>query len=166
MSTVSALYIAAALMLSQGSGGHTTSNARVLNGSTLEINGQKIELSGVDAPQINQHCTDGSGKIYNCGLWSSNLLSEWIANKTVKCRNDASAKYLPDRRICTADGEDISKFAIKSGWVVTSPTPDGRAYLEDERFAKNHRTGLWAGKFARPIDWRRSMTSQKPISAK
>lgn len=166
MSTVSSLFITVALLVSQESGSNIASNAKVLNGGTLEIDGRKIELSGVDAPQINQHCTDKGGKNYNCGLLSSNRLSEWIVNKRVVCHAGGSVNYSPSRQICTADGKDISKYAIRSGWVVASSAPDGRPYLKDERLAQNHRIGLWAGKFVRPIDWRHSMTTQKPISAK
>jgi len=44
-----------------------TGRAAVLKGDTIEINGQKIRLHGIDAPQHRQTCHDRRGLLYRCG---------------------------------------------------------------------------------------------------
>ena len=47
-----------------------TGRAAVLEGDTIEINGQVIRLHGIDAPQHRQTCRDRRGAVYRCGLKS------------------------------------------------------------------------------------------------
>jgi hypothetical protein len=42
--------------------------ARVIDGDTLEVAGERLRLFGVDAPESKQLCTARSGKQYACGV--------------------------------------------------------------------------------------------------
>jgi endonuclease YncB( thermonuclease family) len=39
--------------------------ATVVDGDTIEIHGERIRLSGIDAPESKQHCEDASGRPSN-----------------------------------------------------------------------------------------------------
>lgn len=43
--------------------------ASIVHGDTFVINEQEVRLSGIDAPEATQRCTDSKGKQYRCGAW-------------------------------------------------------------------------------------------------
>ena len=45
-----------------------TGRARVIDGNTLEIAGERIRLEGIDAPESIQLCRGLSGNPYRCGV--------------------------------------------------------------------------------------------------
>ena len=56
-------------------------NVRIVDGDTIEINGEKIRFSGIDAPEYKQDCINGDLIIY-CGMFSKVLLTKKIGNET------------------------------------------------------------------------------------
>ena len=61
--------------------------ARVIDGDTIEINGEKIRLACIDTPESNyrgkaQYCLDNET---DCGMLAKKALWEAVRNKTVIC---------------------------------------------------------------------------------
>ena len=54
---------------------------------------------------------------------------------------------------CMVDGEDIQKWLVKSGWALAY-LQYSKVYEPDEKEARAAKTGIWAGAFIAPWDWR------------
>jgi endonuclease YncB( thermonuclease family) len=123
-------------------------NARVADGDSLEIAGQRIRLIGIDAPELDQVCRK-DGFDYACGRQARAALSELIAGRTVACstrRKDRYGRYLST---CAAGDRNLNLAMVEAGWAVASGD-----YHEAESRARAAGRGVWAGEFDRPGDWR------------
>ena len=61
-----------------------TGPARIIDGDTIEVRGQRIRLHGIDAPEGRQLCFD-DGEPWLCGTDATNALRNKIANRQVTC---------------------------------------------------------------------------------
>jgi endonuclease YncB( thermonuclease family) len=122
----------------------------VNDGDTLTLNGEKIRLRGIDAPEYNQTCLRG-GEEYPCGRRSRDALGKLIAGRAVTCAGWERDRYGRLLGNCSAGKEDLNEAQVASGWAVAYGD-----YFEREDEARARRLGLWAGEFERPRDWRQS----------
>ena len=57
----------------------------VYEGDTLEIEGQRARLYGIDAFELGQTCLDGRGRPWRCGIAAKAALAERIEGQTLQC---------------------------------------------------------------------------------
>ena len=62
-----------------------TGPARVIDGDSLEIQGERIRLHGIDAPENRQLCRL-DGKPWQCGRDATDALASKIGNQRVTCQ--------------------------------------------------------------------------------
>src|SRR5919197_5240723 len=67
------------------SGNSLTGRARVVDGDSLDLGGERIRLYGIDAPEGRQSCNDIAGRPYACGRDASRALAAAIAGRRVTC---------------------------------------------------------------------------------
>ena len=140
--------------------------AQVIDGDTIKINGKKVRLFGIDAPEKNQICIGLSGEAYNCGLYSTRFLKTFINNSIrVECSYTDLDRY--DRIIgkCISHTKiensnetvpfDINYQMVRNGRAVEYKRYSKGEYSEAEESAKKEKKGIWKGKFDRPEKWRR-----------
>ncbi|MBJ7484352.1 MAG: thermonuclease family protein [Brevundimonas sp.] len=128
--------------------------ASVIDGDTLDMQGQRIRLWAVDAPEGRQTC-DRAGVTYRCGQEAANALDRYIGGRPVRCAERDRDRY---RRIvarCSVGGRDLGGWLVREGLAVRYPEYAGRSYMVEEAAARVARRGIWAGTFVRPWDWRR-----------
>jgi len=121
---------------------------RVSDGDSLVIDGERVRLRGIDAPEYAQECTLG-GKSFACGREARNRLQRLIAGRSVTCRGWERDRYERLLAHCEAGGLDLGEQMVGAGWAVSYGD-----YRSAEAQARSARKGLWAGSFEEPSAWR------------
>lgn len=125
--------------------------ADVRDGDSLVINGEKIRLLGVDAPELHQTCTK-DGAEYACGREAQRYVQDIVRGKDVKCTSRDTDRYERQLSICMAGDIDINRALVSSGHAISLAHIG--MYSKEERDAKQAKRGIWAGEFLEPWQWR------------
>jgi endonuclease YncB( thermonuclease family) len=129
--------------------------ARVIDGDSLDIGGERIRLFGIDAPEGRQDCTDAAGRGYACGREAARALATQIGGRNVTCTPVDHDRYAREVAVCSVDGRDLGEAMVRNGHAIELPAHSRGRYAAAEREARERKRGLWAGQFERPSDWRR-----------
>jgi endonuclease YncB( thermonuclease family) len=128
---------------------HQVSGAVVVHdGDTMTFSGERIRLRGIDAPEYAQTCRR-DGADYPCGLRAREALVGFIAGRAVTCEGGERDRYDRLLAVCRAGELDLNRALVETGWAVAYGD-----YEDAERLAREQGTGIWAGTFERPRDWR------------
>jgi endonuclease YncB( thermonuclease family) len=128
--------------------------ATVIEGDTIEINGQRIKLFGIDAPEAAQTCRY-SGEVYHCGQQSALTLEHFIGSRSVTC-DARSWSYEQAAAVCTAGDDDLGRLMVLHGQAFAD-RPRGGDYVADEIDARAMERGIWRGEFVMPWAWRKGV---------
>ncbi len=128
--------------------------ASVIDADTIELQGQKIRLLGIDAPESRQACTDQAGQPWRCGQKAALALADKIGQATVRCEGKSKDRYKRLIAVCWLGSEDLNAWLVGEGWALAYRRYS-KAYIPAEEAARNARKGLWAGTFDAPWDWRK-----------
>ncbi len=109
----------------------------VVDGDTLRLDGQVVRLRGVEAPNRGDRCRGD----LDCGGAATSALAGLVRGRRVECalagHDGAGHPYAA----CQANGTDLSRAIVASGWARARP---GLPELADlELRARRQRTGLW-----------------------
>lgn len=127
--------------------------ARVIDGDTIEIAGERIRLFGIDAPESRQLC-ENQGEAYRCGEQAARLLAERLGTRPLSCHQRTTDRYGRAVAVCYQDDEDIGAWLVSAGWAL-SFRKYSQAYLWLEQSAQHQKRGMWQGTFEPPWDWRK-----------
>lgn len=130
-----------------------TGVARISDGDTISIEETRIRLNGIDAPETDQVCIDGTGETYACGIAARDALAEFLQGQSITCSGDEIDRY--DRRImtCFVGDTDINAAMVAGGWALAF-LRYADIYVGEEQAARARQVGLWSGAFIAPWDWR------------
>jgi len=128
--------------------------ATVIDGDTIEVQGTRLHLYGIDAPEPAQSCETAKGLEYRCGREAAHALRARIGGAPVTC--EAREPVAGGRRLglCHVHGEDLSAWMAAQGFALASRHVT-TAYVAQEGRAWATRRGIWSGTFEKPADWRR-----------
>jgi endonuclease YncB( thermonuclease family) len=124
--------------------------ARVSDGDTLRIGNDRIRIVGLDAPELDQTCTDATGAAWQCGRESSQQLRELVGGGTVSCITEGRDQYGRYLGRCTVDGVDLGATLVAQGFAIASFP----SYGAEEALARREKRGIWSGSFDTPRRWR------------
>ena len=110
----------------------------VIDGETLRLGGRIVRLGGVEAPTRGDLCRGGA----DCGGAATTALAGLVRDRRVECRLDGHDRIGRPFAHCDANGTDLSRAIVASGWArARSGVPE----LADlELRARRQGAGLWA----------------------
>jgi endonuclease YncB( thermonuclease family) len=121
-----------------------------VDGDTVRLNGDRIRLIGMDAPELEQTCTDATGREWACGEAARQALGSRLAGP-LRCEPDGRDRYGRILAYCSVAGDDLGAAMVRAGLAVSYPEYGG-----EEEEARRARLGMWQGRFVTPREWRAS----------
>jgi len=126
----------------------------VIDGDTLEVEGQRMRLSGIDAFELGQTCLDVGGQPWHCGAAAKATLAELVQDQAIACTvvDDTPADgYVAQCKV--RDGVDVGGYMVRAG-LALADRKAGEDYVVQEAAAKAAAAGVWGGTFNTPWEWR------------
>lgn len=126
----------------------------IIDGDMLRVGGTRIRLHGIDAPEIEQTCSDADGDEYHCGQRSTTALSNKIGGHIASCERKDVDRDGRIVAVCRVGDEDLNGWLVFEGHAVAY-TRYSFKYVPNEIRTQMSERGIWSGKFMAPEDWRR-----------
>lgn len=124
-----------------GSPDEVSGRARVIDGDTLEVGGTRVRIAGIDAPELQQRCRDGSA----CGWQAKAFLADVIGEHRVRCVIEGTDIYGRSLAACRVGPHDLGEALVRAGHAIPWE-PRGRSRYEPLRRPVG---------FEEPAAWRR-----------
>lgn len=118
--------------------------AIVIDGDTIDIDGQHIRLEGIDAPEHAQTCGRKWFGTWSCGAAAMRALEALVRGRRVACDNEGYDTYGRILGLCTVDGRDINAEMVRSGYAWAFVKYSTR-YVAEEAEARKAKAGIWQG---------------------
>lgn len=139
-------------------------DVRIVDGDTIELNGEMIRINGIDAPEYGQSCSRRNGRSWPCGREATVAMAQLIEGKEVNCEVLTRDKYGRSIATCRAGGVDVGAELVRSGnaWAYVRYS---HAYIGEEAEARKRRIGIWQDKSVPAWDFRRQKWEKAESSA-
>ncbi|MBY3359352.1 thermonuclease family protein [Rhizobium laguerreae] len=143
----------ALLLLLTAVGASAASNVRVIDGDTIDLDGVRYRLHGIDAPEAGQSCKAADGSEWACGQAALGKLERLVRGREVTCTPHEKDMYGRWVASCVADGTDVNGEMIASGlaWAFRKYSLD---YVKAEETAHAGHVGVWQADTQTPWDFR------------
>ena len=137
----SLLPLAVLLLLASPAVAETRSgSAAVIDGDTLEIQGKRIRLFGIDAPEGTQLCYRGA-ESWACGEAAARELRGLIGTSAVSCTGHEIDQFGRLLAVCTVAGTDLGKLMVAQGWAIAFRRYSDN-YVADQTRAQAGKLGM------------------------
>ena len=120
----------------------------VVDGDSLELDGHRIRLVGLDAPEFDQVC-HADGQEIACGKQARRALEAIVGGSVVVCEIAGDDRYGRLLARCFQGKRDIGEQLVGAGWAIARYD-----YLDRQAEARNAGAGLWSIEFVDPAAWR------------
>ena len=126
---------------------------RVVDADTLWVDGTKVRLHGIDAPELGQACELADGRDWNCGGWSRQQVEQLYEGMRAVCEARDLDRYGRVVASCRVDGVDIGERLVREG-IAEAYRKYSLDYVDAEKAAFFESRGLWRGRVQAPADFR------------
>ena len=89
-----------------------TGTAAVTDGDTIRINGTRVRLHGIDAPETAQTCIAGD-TVWHCGTEAALALAHLVAGHTITCRQRGIDRYQRIIAECFAGSINLNAAMVR-----------------------------------------------------
>ena len=146
-----------ALIITPAQATDVLGRASVIDGDTIDMQGERIRLNGIDAPESRQLCRNQAGSDYRCGKASAEALDLFLAaSRPTRCEFINRDRYKRFVGNCfRADGQSVAAWMVRNGHALDWPRFSKGTYAEDQEAAKAAGVGVWQGSLENPWDWRK-----------
>lgn len=124
---------------------------RVIDADTVDIDGTRWRLHGIDAPETRQTCR-AWGRTWDCGAAATQALVSRAAG--MSCSGSETDRYGRSIGVCSAGGEDLNAWLVRHGWALAY-RQFSQDYVDEEDEARTHKRGIHRGEYIEPWSWRR-----------
>ena len=118
--------------------------ARIIDGDTIEIAGERVRLEGIDAPETAQTCGRGGRRQWQCGRTAARVLTKLVSGQSVTCNSRGADKYGRMVGVCFVGDLDINAEMVRRGQAWAYVKYSSR-YVNEEAEARAQRIGIWQG---------------------
>ena len=102
--------------------GELRGTPEVRDGDTIVLQGRRLRLDGIDAPELGQSCRIKS-RLYDCGMVARTALLDLTAGAEVVCRPLGPGPGGLTLARCFADDYDLSEGMTYTGWALALRRP-------------------------------------------
>lgn len=131
---------------------------QIIDGDTIHIGKLKYRFYGIDAPETKQICEKDNIKI-QCGVIAKNILKNKIGDRIPECIIKNKDRYQRFVAECFIEKESLSRFMVREGYAVAY-TQYSKDFIEDEKYAKENKLGIWSMNFQIPSEYRKSLRNK------
>ena len=126
------------------------SQVRVIDADTVDVDGARYRLLGIDAPEARQTCR-AWGRTWDYGAAATEALMSRAQGMT--CEGGDTDRFGRTVGVCSSGGEDLNAWLVASGWALAYRQFSDE-YVNEEEQARSNRRGVHRGEFVEPWDWR------------
>jgi len=127
------------------------SQVRVIDADTVDVDGVRFRLFGIDAPETRQTCR-AWGRTWDCGEAAAEALKSRANGMT--CEGSGADRYGRTIGVCSSGGEDLNAWLVANGWALAY-RQIADDYAGHEEQARSNKRGMHHGEFIQPWNWRR-----------
>lgn len=116
----------------------------VVDGDTLRIDGERVRLWGIDAPEKLQRCQI-AGREEPIGQEATEALRSLVARGDLRCETKDRDRYGRTVADCFVGDQSIGDAMVYSGWAWALPRYSKGRFLPAQEAAERAGRGVWAG---------------------
>ncbi|KMK67795.1 thermonuclease family protein [Puniceibacterium sp. IMCC21224] len=125
----------------------------VIDGDTFVVDGMRIRLFAVDAPEADQLCGGDQIPVWECGAWVTQQVRERFDGQQAVCKGRELDRYGRLVATCRVAGADLGATLVQDG-LVFAYRKYGWDYDLEEKAAVIAGRGLHAGSVQAPAAFR------------
>ena len=126
----------------------------MVDGDTIVVDGERVRLEGIDAPEKDQSCGP-AGKLWACGEASTEHLRAMLAGGMTSCSWEQRDRYGRALGTCRSHaGRQVNSAMVEDG-MAAAYLRYSRRYEPEQTRARESGAGMWSGPFDMPWEHRK-----------